>query len=152
MNKHLAAIRAGAVTKSNVIGLQKAVRADYRRARGWGVGATAPNLQGEELAETLRELHARQPLVTGDLVASGIKTLQDRRYRKRLAKVADTLASLDAFRLCGFEFIGERDAHLATVYLAESRLGGSFKFYHVPWQAAAYSGLDAGPHVIEVRP
>lgn len=149
MNKHLAAIRAGTVTKSNVIGLKLAILADERRRMGYSVSEVAPKLQGEGLQETLRELHARQPLVTGELVASGIKTLQDRRYRKRLAKVADTLASLDAFRLVGFELC---DGSAFPVYLAESRLGGAFTFYHVPWQAAAYSGLDAGPHVLEVRP
>lgn len=149
MNKHLKAITVdGAVHSGNVRGLKLALRAERRRREGWSVSSVAPKLQGDELAETVAALEKAQPVVTGDLVASGRKVLADRRYAKRLreAGVSEAAADVAAFRLVGFDWIG-RD-YLATIYRAEGRNGHAFTFYHVPWQAAAYGDIDAGLHVV----
>lgn len=146
MNHHLAAIESGTVTKTNVIGLRKAIKADYRRSRGYGESATAPKLAGDELESILERLEAVEPRVTGDLDASGRKLLTDRRYRKRLERVADIVANLDGFRLVRFEWIG-RDS-IAPLYRAESSDGESFLFYSIPWQTAHYEGLEGGPHIV----
>lgn len=147
MNHHLAAIESGTVTKTNVIGLRKAIKADDRRSRGYGTSATSPKLAGDELESILERLAALEPRVTGELVDSGRKLLQDRRYRKRLERVGDIVANLDGFRLVRFDWIG-RDS-VAPIYRAESSDGESFLFYSIPWQTAHYEGLEGGPHIVE---
>ena len=146
MNHHLTAIESGTVTKTNVIGLRKAIKADYRRSRGYSVSAVSPKLAGDELESTLERLKAVEPRVTGELVDSGRKLLQDKRYRKRLERVADIVAALDGFRLVRFDWIG-RDS-VMPVYRACGPNGESFLFYSVPWQTAAFEGLEGGPHIV----
>lgn len=144
MNKHAKAIEAGEVTRSNVIGLKKAISADNRRRQGWSVSQTAPKLRGVELSKTLGRLTVVQPRVTGELVESGRKALADRRYRSRLKK-AGALDIVDSgiagFRLV--DFWTEGDAGPYPVYEAQGCNGRAFAFYHVPWQAAAYLGAPA---------
>lgn len=153
MNKHARAIEAGEVTKTNVIGLRKAIGADNRRRNGWSVSHTAPKLRGVELSKTLGRLTVVQPRVTGELVESGRKVLTDRRYRKRLAAAGalDIVESgIAGFRLV--DFWTEGDAGPYPVYEAEGCNGRAFSFYHVPWQAAAFQGVQGGLHVVSVKP
>jgi len=57
--KHMAAIEGGTVTKTEVIGLRKALNADERRRLGYSVSATAPRAftdsQWESIMEGLAE-------------------------------------------------------------------------------------------------
>lgn len=150
--KHLAAIKSGNVTKTNVIGICKAINAADRRAAGWSVSSTAPNTTGAEVRELLAELDAREPLVRGDLHASGVRILTAPRWRKRLESVAPIIDTLHGFRLVRFDYVrraspysggtGESES-IQPVYRACGS-AGSFLFMNVPWQA----GGD-GPEILE---
>lgn len=145
MYRHMAAIACGNVTKTNVIGLRKALNHVWRLRHGWSGNRCAAT--PDEVDGALRVLAAHPPIVRGDLHASGVKLLTDRRYRKRLESVADRIAKLNGFCLVGFHDI-ER-GHFVPVYRAYG-YGGSFDFYNVPWQAAMAYGIEGGPHIVGV--
>jgi hypothetical protein len=135
IEKHIAAIRAGKVTKTNVIGLRKAFNAAERASFGYSTGLTVP-ATGEEQALILETLLPEfKPIVTGDLHDSGKALLQSKRYRKQLASVADIVADITCFRLVGYDFEGNRVMHAFPVYRAYDSKGRSFPFRVIPWQS-----------------
>ncbi len=141
MTDHLAAIQAGNVTKTNIIGIRKALNAMDRRSRGYSTGPTCPQLTFEECDEILGALYRHKPKVTGELHDSGIKVLRNRRYAKRLAPYAEIIASDDlAFKLIDFEDVAR--GYYVPIYEAASAKG-SFAFRNVAWQ----SGGD-GPEIV----
>lgn len=145
-NRHAVAILSGNVDKSNVIGLRKALNADARRSARLSVSPSAPHLQGAELAATV-ELLKREPLVRGELHASGVRLLTDKRYAKRLEAVRPIIDSLHGFRLVRFDWLD--DLHCFPVYRACGS-AGSFLFRALPWQAVAFGHSDepGGPVVL----
>jgi hypothetical protein len=145
MNRHLKAIYAGEVTKSNVIGIRKAINAFERRSECLSVSRTAPRLAGSEIAQIERALADREPLVVGELHDSGIKLLRSGRYAKRLAPVKAIIDHPGLhFRLVAFDRIGARGLHSVPVYRAHCG-GASFLFRNIAWQ----SGGD-GPEVLKI--
>lgn len=134
MIDHLKDIRAGKVTKTNVIGIRKALNADARRAMGLSVSSVAPKLRGRDLAAVERALTLHKPRVTGALHDSGLKLLRSPRYRKRLAGVRDVIDSLESFHLVGYDRIGDHGLNSVPLYMARGN-GRSFVFRNVPWQS-----------------
>lgn len=134
---HLDAIRAGEVTKTNVIGLRKTLNAAERISAGYSVSITTPKAayDHDALADMTQALHDLKPRIVGALHDSGVKMLQSKRYAKQLANYADIIAELDHFRLVGFEMIGSRLMKAFPVYRAYARNGTSFAFYVIPWQS-----------------
>lgn len=138
---HMAAIQSGQITKTNVIGLRKILNANARRVRGYSVSSTCPKYTPAEVEALERALARRKPRVVGRLHETGLKLLQSKRYRKRLAPVAAIVAKLDSFRLVGFDMI-DHDMHAIPIY--EARAGRkAFVFRNVPWQAGGN-----GPEII----
>lgn len=137
MEKHLAAIKAGEVTKTNVIGLRKALNHNERVSRGWSRNRNAAT--PEEVSEAVAALGRIEPRVVGDLYETGLTVLQNKRYRKRLAEVQPIIDTLESFHLVDFENVGKW--YYTPVYEARSP-AGRFTFVNVPWQ----SGGD-GPEV-----
>ena len=142
MNKHLDDIKAGTVTKTNVIGIRKAINADERRARGYSVSSTCAKLSSSDVAALERALADHEPRVTGELHDSGLKLLRSPRYRKRLESVADIIEHLDSFHLVAFDRIGQAGLYSVPVYRARGA-GRSFLFRNIAWQ----SGGD-GPEIV----
>ena len=138
MQKHLAAIQAGEVTKTNVIGIRKALNHVDRMSRG-----RPGNCSSATPAETdavMSAIWETQPRVTGDLHESGLEVLRSPRYRKRLASVQPVIDALESFHLVDYDEVA--GGYYVPVYEARSP-GGSFTFRNVPWQ----SGGD-GPEVL----
>lgn len=142
MINHLESIKAGTVTKSNVIGIRKAINAMERRAFGASVSSTAPKLTSRDVAAIERALADVEPIVTGELHDSGLKLLRSPRYRKRLESVRDIIENLESFRLVAYDRIGRSGTHSVPVYRATGG-GRSFLFRNIPWQ----SGGD-GPEIV----
>jgi hypothetical protein len=138
-NKHIAAIRAGKVTKTNVIGLRKAFNADARRNGGLSTSITAPNMTREELEQAQDLMKRRQPKVSGALHASGLKLLRSPRY----AKIMAALPEATGFRLVRFDRFD--DWHVVPVYRATGPRG-SFVFRNIPWQSGG-----KGPEILQVN-
>lgn len=138
---HMAAIKAGEVTKTNIIGLRKILNADARRAKGYSVSSTCPNYTAAEVAALVSAVERKKPRVVGALHDSGLKLLQSPRYKKRLAPFADIVAKIDTFRLVGYDMI-DRDMHAVPLYMACAGRK-SFMFRNVPWQAGGN-----GPEVL----
>lgn len=148
--KHLAAILAGEVTKSNVIGLKKATIAFERKSAGYSISSTAPDWSVTEMQQIARALKANQPTVTGELYETGLKQLRDRRYASRWSeKQQGIIDRLDHFKLVGIISVGRRS--YAAVFKAVDVTGQNFCFYNIPWQTAFSEGLLGGPHAIEYR-
>jgi hypothetical protein len=145
--KHLAAVRAGEITKSNVIGIRKALNAYERKARRYSNGCTAPDWTGQEVNLIEHTIDLHKPLVTGELHTGGLALLRSPRYRKRLEKVAGIIAALDHFRLVRFDYIGNSGLHRTPVYQAIARDGRRFTFRNIPWQSAFAMGLESGPTI-----
>jgi len=101
--RHMRAICSDNVTKTNLIGLRKALNHGARLdAR---LSGNRCNVTREETATLLDAVLERQPRVTGELDDSGRKLLRSRRYAKRLAPVADVIDKLECFRLIGFDWL-----------------------------------------------
>ena len=143
MSKHLKAILMGVVDKSNVIGIRKALNAADRRRRRLSVSSTAPKLTLVECDELEMALRVHEPRVTGPLVESGLARLRNRRYRKRLASVADIIAGITHFALVGFD--SEDGKHTPIYRACAGSADNSFLFKNVAWQ----SGGD-GPELVEL--
>lgn len=130
--KHIADIKSGHVTKTNVIGIRKALNAleSHRPNR------TSPKAEWDEVSEALDLLSTIRPIVTGDLHESGLKQIQNRRYRRNLERVADIVPNVARFRLVGYEQIGRRGEYAVPIYRAETEDGkAGFQFINIPWQS-----------------
>lgn len=143
MSRHLEAIESGMVTKTNVIGLRKALNHVARLRRGWSGNNSKATAQ--DVQQALEALERCVPIVRGELHASGVRLITSPRYRKRLACVAGQIAALQGFSLVGFEEY--HDCQHVPVYRAWGS-GGTFDFYNVPWQAAMAYGLESGPVIL----
>lgn len=142
MENHLKAIESGAVTKTNVIGIRKAINAYARRSLGYAVSCTAPRLSANDVTAMERALEKHAPRVVDELHDSGLKLLRSPRYRKRLVDVADVIANLKEFRLIGFYRFGSKELNSTPIYRA-CGAGRSFDFINIAWQ----SGGD-GPEIL----
>lgn len=146
LKKHLDAIKSGAITKTNIIGLRKAFNTNARLIRGYSCGRTSPQVTINDIVEINQAISLNEPRVSRELDASGRKVLQDRRYRKHWTESqARIIATLDHFRFVGFHEIDR--AHYVPIYKAIAS-GGSFNFIVIPWQTAYVMGLQSGPQVI----
>jgi hypothetical protein len=141
---HLAAIESGNVTKTNVIGIRKALNAAWRISRGYDGGRS--NATPQDAAALLEALEKRRPIVRYKLHESGVRLITGKRYAKRLAPVADKIAALMGFSLVGFEDVGR--GHHIPIYEAWG-YAGKFLFRVIPWQAADALGLESGPVILE---
>ncbi|NJS14064.1 MAG: hypothetical protein HC788_04910 [Sphingopyxis sp.] len=119
--KHLDAIRAGVVDRSNVIGLRKLINASERQAAGYSVSVTACTISGDDLLTIENALATCKPIVTGDLHETGLKLLRSPRYAKRLQWQQTHIARIHAFRLVRFDRIGARDLQSVPVYVVKMR-------------------------------
>lgn len=146
--RHMAAIQSGEVTKTNVIGIRKAVNHAERLRAGFTGNRSAVTIPEANALETA--LEHREPRVVGELHESGLVVLRSPRWRKRWnEKQAGIIERLDHFKLARFDRIGSRGAHAVPVYRAVDVTGQSFLFRNVPWQSAHYSGEESGPVVVE---
>jgi hypothetical protein len=141
--KHIDAITSGEVTKTNIIGLRKALNTSARRRAGLSVSTTSPNVSEDDIHLALALIDRERPKVGGELHDSGVKLLQNKRYAKRLAEYEDVIAWPSHFELCGFDRLGLYGNHSVPVYRLVGQNGGSFKFRNIPWQ----SGGD-GPELV----
>lgn len=142
--RHLAAVNAGTVTKTNVIGIRKAIN-DMERG-GWPSDMIDAQFELEEA------IGWRCPTVTGGLHESGLKVLRNRRYAKRWnEREQGIIDRLDHFKLLRFDRVGNRGRYSVPVFLAVDATGQSFAFRNIPWQTAYYGGLDDGPRIVPVR-
>lgn len=145
--KHLAAVKSGAVTKSNVIGIRKAFnefgRDNYSRS------STAPQWTLEQVNAMEHALERYKPRVTGKLHETGLTLLRSKRYTKRLALVANIIAEICYFELIRFDPINPdaRVCNWVPVYAAVGKSGRRFAFRNIPWQSAFYCGLESGPTI-----
>lgn len=144
--QHVAAIAAGEITKTNVIGMRKAINTATRLSQGWSVSRTAPAVTTEDANRLEDLLSEHKPRVTGELHESGIKQLQAKRYRRQLESVADIVTDLDHFRLVGYDCRGRHGEYAVPVYRAYSRDGKSFPFVNVPWQSGGN-----GPEIVSAN-
>lgn len=144
MRRHILAIESGNVTKTNVIGLRKALNHVERLRQGWSGNRSNATL--DETRAALEALERRKPLVRGELHASGVRLLTDKRYKKRLASVADKIAALQGF--CLVDFVEIADCQYTPVFEAWGD-AGTFRFYSIPWQTAYWKGLEGGPQLME---
>lgn len=141
--RHRAAVESGKVTKTNVIGIKKAINA--MELGSW------PAEMIDAQFELERAIAERHPLVVGELHETGLKVLRNPRYAKRWnEREAAIISRLHHFELIRFDRIG-RLWHSVPVYRAVSRSDGSFAFRNIPWQTAHYEGLDDGPRVVPER-
>jgi hypothetical protein len=142
--RHLAAVKAGTVTKTNVIGIRKAINAMERG------DFTGPETDAQfELEQAIAE---SPPLVTGSLHESGLKVLRNPRYAKRWNDAQRAIINypLLRFRLVRFDRIGQRQSVPVYRAIGDERMG-SFTFRNIPWQSAYYLGEEDGPRVVPGR-
>jgi hypothetical protein len=138
--RHRAAVEAGKVGKTNIIGIRKAIN-DMERG-GW------PAEMIDAQFELERAIAGRRPLVAGELHESGLKVLRNPRYAKRWTQEQrDIIEAATGFRLVRFDRIGPRQRHAVPVYRVVAPHGW-FTFRNIPWQSAYYLGEEDGPRVV----
>lgn len=136
IESHIAAIKSGEVTRTNVIGLRKAFNTHERQMRGYSVSMTQTLITHDERDLILDKLLLNSPpIVRGELHDTGKALLQNKRYAKQLASVADIVADLDHFRLVGYDYIGRYGDKTTPIYRAYDTKGNSFAFRNIPWQS-----------------
>lgn len=140
---HLDAIQRGEVTKTNIIGLRKALNADARRANRFSTSRTCPQVASADLYDALALIDRDNPRVVGELHDSGLKLLRSKRYAKRLADYADLIEWPSHFELVRFDMEGRYGEYAVPVYRLVGQNGGSFKFRNIPWQSGG-----KGPEVL----
>lgn len=142
MASHLAAINGGTVTKTQVIGIRKAIN-HVERIRA-GFSGNRSNATAEELFEIEKRLRMREPIVTGELHTSGLKLLRDPRYAKRFdERQRCVIEASDAhFQLVRYDRCGRRGEYAVPVYRI---IGGSgnFLFRNIAWQSGG-----VGPEIV----
>jgi hypothetical protein len=141
--KHIDAIISGEVTKTNIIGLRKAINAMGRRRANLSVSTTCPKATEDEVIEALYLIGKHRPKVMGDLHTSGVKLLQSKRHAKRLTAYADIIERPSHFELYGFDLLGRYGNHSVPVYRLVGENGGSFNFRNIPWQSGGN-----GPEIV----
>lgn len=139
--KHFDAIQRDSVTKTNIIGIRKLLNATSRKTQGYSISCTAPKASFADADEILAAIHKTKPIVSGELHASGLRLLRNKRYKRRLQKVAAIVADILCFRLVGFEEIDGSKWY--PVYEAIAKNGARFSFYHIPWQSGG-----EGPEIL----
>lgn len=140
--KHLDAITSGNVTSTNVIGVRKILNHVARIERGWP--GNRCNASPADADAILAAIHHHAPIVRGDLHASGVRLVTNKRYARQLTNVADKIAALQGFRLVDYIAPG-KGYHCYPVYQAWGN-AGSFTFYCVPWQSGGN-----GPEILDSR-
>lgn len=144
----MAAIEAGAVTKTNVIGIRKAINHVERLRHGWS--GNRSNVTAEEADTIEAALKAREPRVAGELFLSGLDILESPRWRDRFTgNERDIIEDLDVIKLVRFDRFGRNGEYSVPVYRALGRSGDSFLYRNIPWQSAHYNGEQSGPVVVE---
>lgn len=131
LQRHMATIKTGEVTKTEVIGIRKAMNAfnlDSERGK-------ESNVSFRELEQISELLWNIRPIVKGDLHDSGVELLQRKRYRRQLESVAEIVADISHFRLIGYHEDGGRVLKAYPVYRCFDHKGKSFPFYVIPWQS-----------------
>lgn len=136
MQAHLDAIRAGAITSTNLIGLRKAFNACERKQRyPWASLShqqTAIDPADVARAETMLAIH--KPRATAKLHDSGVERLTAPRYRSRWnATERAIIDSIDRFELLGFDCDLYRVA--VPIWRVIGRNGDSFCFINPSWQS-----------------
>jgi hypothetical protein len=134
--KHLDAIRAGEVTRSNVIGLRKLINASERQYQGWDNGRTACAVGFDDLDTIESALDEFRPIVRGELHETGLALLRSKRYEKQLRSRAWEIARIHEFRLVRFDRLGRNQVHSVPVYRVGDAAGNHlFTFRNIPWQS-----------------
>lgn len=148
--RHLDAIAGGTVTRTNIIGIRKAINHVERLRAGWS--GNRSNVTPEEADAIEAALAKREPAVLGELHDTGLKILRSRRWHRRFndAQRAIIDAPHVLFSLVRFDRIGNKGTHAVPVYRA-SGFAGNFLFRNVSWQSAEYLGEESGPVVVEER-
>jgi hypothetical protein len=142
-DKHMLAIQSGNVTKTNVIGLRKALNQTTRADAGWSVSQNATLLTSDQCEQLFDALAEHKPIATGELHNTGLAQLTNKRYRKQLEAYANVIADIQRFRLIGFEAVGRRGEHYVPVYQAENSAGKRLPFINIPWQSGG-----RGPEIV----
>jgi hypothetical protein len=136
--RHLGCIIAGSITKTNVIGIRKAINNAERIRNGWS--ANRCNVTPEQADELEQSLDKYRPRVCGELHDSGLAVLRNPRYAKRWSKwQLDAIETIDHFKLIGYQRIGHRGSHAIPVYSVWCTIEGgtyeAFRFINIPWQS-----------------
>lgn len=131
--KHFAAITSGAIEKTNIIDLRKAINANHRQRNGWSVSVTAPKVTDDEIDELAKAIADHQPTVMGELHKTGVAVLQSKRYRNRFSKEeSEVIADIARFELVRFE---RYDSNVYPVYRVIGKNMKNFLFMNRPWQS-----------------
>lgn len=144
--RHIDAISARIVNKTNVIGLRKALNHVARLRAGYSGNRSSVTPEQADYIEEL--LDHKQPLVVGELHESGLKLLRSPRYKKRLENYQDVIANLQAFHLVRFDMVGNGIGKAVPVYKATAGGESYFYFRNVPWQTAYFDGEESGPVIV----
>lgn len=147
--KHLAAIKAGRIDRTNIIGIRKAFNAYDRASRGYSTSRTAPAISQAEFDALNGAIDECRPVAVGEFHTGGMKVLRNKRYANRWTlhqrSVIDRLAH---FQLVRFDWIGPRFSHCVPVFRAVAESGDRFTFRNIPWQSAWSLGEEDGPRVV----
>lgn len=140
--RHLMAIESGEVTKTNIIGIRKALNHAARINAGWS--GNRCNVTPQEAQTLYRAIETHKPIVTGTLHDSGIRVLRNPRYAKRWSdwQIA-AINGINHFRLVGY---WQEELHHYPIYELwakappkgdgmDSAIYQSFRFINVPWQS-----------------
>lgn len=152
-DKHMSAIRH-TVTKSNIIGIRKALNAFERSQRRYSTSCTSPNWTFTRVQACLSAVLRVQPVISGEWHDSGVATLKRAltRYKGRFnAAHARIIGDIWHFRLVDWHC--EESLHWYPVIRCVAGDGTYFDFINIPWQSGGDGPMLAdGPPMARVKP
>lgn len=131
LERHIAAIESGTVTRTNIIGIRKLYNKAQRNGGPW-----------HDIDRLQSAIERHEPMVTGEWLQSGLAVLRNKRYARRWTdaqqRIIDTAT---AIRLVDMIPCGHWQ--YTPAYRVESP-NGHFHYSNTPWQSGGN-----GPEILE---
>jgi hypothetical protein len=141
-NRHMMAIANKQIERTNIIGMRKMINASLRADQGLSNPRRSTVVPMSYIDSLYRAIYHNCPIVLGELHDSGVKLLQDRRYKSRWTPSQQfTIDRIAKFRLVDWYNVDR--FHVVPIFRVIGFDGVPFDFYNVSWQSGGN-----GPKVV----
>jgi hypothetical protein len=141
-NRHMMAIANKQIERTNIIGMRKMINASLRADHGLSTSRCSTVVPMSDIDSLYRAIYHSCPIVLGELHDSGVKLLQDRRYKSRWTPAQQfTIDRIAQFQLVNWYNFDR--FHVTPVYRVIGFDGAPFDFHNLAWQSGGN-----GPKVV----
>jgi hypothetical protein len=133
-NRHMTAIADKRIERTNIIGMRKMINVSLRADYGLSNSPMATVVPISDIDSLYQAIYNNRPTVLGELHDSGVKLLQNRRYKNRWTSAQQfTIDRIAQFQLVDWFSVGR--FHVTPVYRVIGFDGVPFDFHNLSWQS-----------------